>query len=272
MRDPFDVKICRAAAEKLFGRAFASFKEVRGGNTSQNFVAALGDERWFVKVGHPKRVQLTVSRHLAVKSALVPKIAMDGRIGSCEDRAVCAEEWFEGIFHVDPADLTSDQVNELVQAYRAFLTAAKAVKDAKDYGDVKGSEADGTLSVIHGDLNFRNVAFKGGHVLAILDLESMRLGYPTEDLLEFVVHEMERTRIWFRRRLHKLERSLAELVRASGYTCKAWLAAVDIYVTRKQAKRQSKARFPLLKSLAFRLRAPLYATIRRIIERDALPC
>lgn len=272
MRNPYDVNKCREAAERLFGRAFTSFRELHGGNTSQNFVASIGDEHWFVKVGRRPRIALTVSRHQAVRTPLVPRIAMDGRIGECEDRAVCAEEWFSDMSHVDPADLTTEQAQDLVRSYRAFSVAVQDVKDARDDRSYQGFDAGEGVSVIHGDLNFRNVGFRNGRVMAILDLESVRLGFPAEDLLEFVIHEMERTRLWFRRRLRKLELVLAMIIRASGYSQKAWLAAFGVYVADKRARRLSKARFPLFKKIEHWLRKPLYVRVRHLIEQEAEPC
>lgn len=272
MKSNLDVGKCRAAAEELFGHALASFRELHGGKTSRNFVAADGDRQWFVKVGLPKRVERTLSRHQAVRSPLVPRIALDGRTAVCGDCVVCAEEWLPDLTHVDPAELTPPQAEDLVRAYRDFSAAAQAVRDAKDDGRYRAFDAGLTPSVIHGDLNFRNVGFSEGRVRAILDLESMRLGYPTEDLLGFVVHEMERTRLWFRRRLRRLEQGLAAVVRASGYTRRAWLAAIDTYEADKRSRRAGKSRFTLFKTLEHHLRAPLYRQIRRIIEREALPC
>lgn len=272
MKDPIDINRCRTAAETLLGLPLVSFEVVGGGNTSQNFLAATESGRWFVKIGRPRRVELTVSRHQAIRSALVPQIASEGRIGSCGERAVCAEEWFEGIQHVDPADMSTEQAEDLVRAYRDFAASAQAVKDAGDGLLYRNFDAGMSPVVIHGDLNFRNVGFRNGRVAAILDLESMCYGYPTEDLLYFVVHEMERTRVWCRRRMRNLERTLGAIIRASGYTKRAWIAAIGIYEEDKRLRRLEKSRFPLFKKIEKWLRAPLYRSLRRIVEKEASAC
>ena len=125
------------------------------------------------------------------------------------------------------------------------------------------------LCVIHGDLHYRNVFFRGDAVMHFLDFEKMRRGYPTEDLLRFFLHAMERTRFWRLGRMHRLEQCLAAIVRQSGYSRQAWLAALDVYVTGKRAKRKGKSIFPAVKAFESVLRAPLYRRVREIIRKEA---
>ena len=254
----------REAAERSLGAKFATFVRVAAGNSSVNFKACESDGknhlvRFFREKARPPLEIL----HL-VAGRLVPGASFGGGsfpVGN--GWHVCAFEWREGE-NVDPALLTDAQIASLAKAYREF---------SDTLGKAAGLPADRDLSClcagiaprpIHGDMHFKNVFFEGDEATSFFDLEKIRLGFPTEDLLRYFIHAAERTRFWRFARMAAIKRNFAKLVRVSGCPASAWLAAIDLYVERKREHRAAKSRSRILLAMEDFFRGGLYRSFRRI--------
>lgn len=259
------------AAERTFGVGFSSFSPIAAGNSSSNYKAvAAGGRAYFVKFAPPRSLDVVVRRALAVISPLVPALAFGGAVGECGDLRFCAFEWIGRGTVVDPAEFSAARCASLLSAYDAFSRSLQAAAaDLRRPDDLDGFGGD--VRAVHGDLHCRNLVFDGDDVVAFFDLEKMRIGHPTEDLLKLFVHALERTRFWRRGRIAAIERAFGELVRQSAFELDAWLAAISLHERRKSARRSQKSRLPVLKRVEAVFRAPLYRRLREIaVEANVL--
>lgn len=238
------------AASAAFGVAFTSFMPVHQGNSSENFCAVAADgRRFFVKVARAGTVRKLIDQMRGIASRLVPTLAFGGAVGSLEGgkRLVCAFEWAADGVSVPPWLLTEAQLRAIVDGYREL------------------SHAFG--GKIHGDFHYKNFFLKDDRLVACFDLEKMRDGLPTEDLLRIFVHALERTRFWCRGRIAAIMRNFSKLVAISGYSCYDWLEAVERYERHKLERRQAKARFSVFASIEAALRSSLYSSLRSAISK-----
>ena len=238
------------AASAAFGVAFASFTPVHQGNSSENYSAVAADgRRYFVKVARAAAVRKLVEQMRGISSPLVPALAFGGAVGSLEGgkRLVCAFEWAAEGVSVAPWELTEAQLGAIVEGYREFSRAL-------------GGK-------IHGDFHYKNFFLKDNRLVACFDLEKMRDGLPTEDLLRIFAHALERTRFWRRGRIAAIMRNFTSLVAISGYSCYDWLEAVERYECHKLERRKAKARSPLLAGIEEALRSSLYCSLRSAIAK-----
>ena len=219
------------AEKAALGFVYRRFDRLAAGNSSRNFRAETeGGARYFVKFAPARVIDAVFSWHSALATPLVPAVAFGGRTGALDGHRCCAFEWCDGETSVDPERLTSAQIASLVEAYARLSAAMQAVAEPPSrVACAEEVDAGMPLCVIHGDLHYRNVFFRGDAVMHFLDFEKMRRGYPTEDLLRFFLHALERTRFWRLRRMDALVGNFAETVRRSPYPAAAWLAAIDIH-------------------------------------------
>jgi len=117
-------------------------------------------------------------------------------------------------------------------------------------------------------MHFKNVFFEGDKATSFLDLEKIRIGLPTEDLLRYFIHAAERTRFWRLRRKSAIKRNFARLVQISEYPTAAWIAALDLYERRKMERRARKARSRIAFAIDCFMRSGLYGSFRQIIAKD----
>lgn len=256
------------AAERAFGVTFARFDRLSAGNSSRNFRAETdAGARYFIKFAPARVIDAVFSWHSALATPLVPAVAFGGRTGALDGHRCCAFEWCDGETSVDPERLTSAQIASLVEAYARLSAALQAVAEPPcRVACAEEVDAGMPMRVIHGDLHYKNVFFRGDTVMHFLDFEKMRRGYPTEDLLRFFLHALERTRFWRFRRMDALVGNFAETVRQSPYPAAAWLAAIDIHEKYKAARRRMKSRFGFAKACERLLRAPLYRRLRKAVR------
>lgn len=244
----------QTAAEAAFGVRFVSFKPVHQGNSSENYRAETADGRkYFVKAARASAVRTVMERTLAVSSPLVPALAFGGATAELDGgkRLVCAFEWAPPGVSVPPWLLTPARLRAIADGYRELSRA---------FG-----------GKIHGDFHYKNFFLDGDRLSACFDLEKMRDGLPTEDLLRIFAHALERTRFWKRKRLAAVFRNFASLVAISGYPREMWLEAIDRYERHKLERRLKKARFPLFASIEAALRRPLYSRLRAIVDAARAP-
>lgn len=259
------------AAEQSFGCTFASFVRIHAGKSSLNYRAETPDgHRYFVKFctpGHIKRIFGLVG---AISSPLIPGIAFNGATGQFGKWGICAIEWCEGGDNIPPHLLTPQLMKDINDGYREISRAFSAV-DARSLSVREGAEGAAKacgleLRPIHGDFHYMNYFMRNGVLSACYDLECMRLGLPTEDLLRIFIHAIERTRCWRFMRIRRIFRNLTEMVRLSDYSKDAWLAAVTIYENYKTKRRAEKSSHPLFVKIDNWLRSPYYRRLRRAVE------
>lgn len=259
------------AAEKAFGCAFASFARIHAGESSRNYRAETPDGRkYFVKFAPPGHVKKILERLGAISSPLIPGLAFNGATGTLGDKAICAIEWSEGGVNIPPHLLTKRQIKSIREGYEEISRGLSSVDPRllKPRGRVEEAAKECGLAVvpIHGDFHYMNYFMRDGAVSSCFDIESMRLGIPTEDLLRIFAHAIERTRLWNVGRLDAIYRNLTEMVRVSSFSKDAWLAAVRLYIDHKTGRRVEKSAFPLLMKIGNWLRSPYYRRMRRAVE------
>ena len=248
-----DVTSRQLAAERTFGVRFARFDPLALGNSSANYKAVAADGRaYLVKFTSPDKTDFIVRILSRLSSPLVPSLSFGGKTGNCGATRFFAMEWLAEGQSVDPADLSSAQIDSLLAAYADLSQAMGPGK-------------------IHGDLHYRNIFFVGDRVRAFLDFEKLRDGAPTDDLLRIFLHALDRTRFWRVGRLAAIERNFRTLVERSGYPADLWRASIDRAEEHKIARRREKSRHGWTKSVERWLRAPLYAKMRRLVAAAYAP-
>lgn len=259
------------AAEQAFGCTFASFIRIHAGNSSLNYRADTPDgHKYFVKFCTPGHVKRIFGLMGAISSPLIPGIAFNGATGKYGKWGICAIEWCEGGENIPPHRLTTELLKAITDGYGEISQALSSVDSARleiREGTAEAAKECGLeLRPIHGDFHYMNYFMRDGRISACYDLETLRLGIPTEDMLRIFVHEIERTRCWNFHRISTIYRKLTEMVRISPYPKKAWLAAVRLYRDRKIRRRIEKAKFPLFVKIDNWLRSPYYRRLLHAVE------
>lgn len=259
------------AAEMAFGCEFASFTRIAAGKSSRNYCAVAHDgSRYFVKFATPNHVGRVIGLLRSVVSPLVPSLAFNGATGKFGKDAICAIKWSEGGDNIPPHLLTPQLMKAINDGYREFSRALSAVDKlslpVREGAEDAARECGLELRPIHGDFHYMNYFMRDGNLSACYDLECMRLGLPTEDLLRIFIHAIERTRFWHFMLIRRIFRNLTEMVRLSDYPKDAWLAAVKIYENHKTKRRAEKSSHPLFAKVENWLRAPYYRRLRRAVE------
>lgn len=249
------------AAEAGFGIAFSDFRRLAVGNSSRNFLATVRADgrRYLVKFGRESAIRILTRIAGAVHDPLFVPMAFGAKVFQVGDEWCCAMDWLDGVSSVCPQDMTSVQIRELVTAYGRMSDALQ----------ILSNECAPGKRLIHGDLHFDNVLFRGDRVVAFIDFEMMRQGFQTDDLLRVFVHRMERTRFWQFGVMSRLFRGLGEMIRCAPYSVDDWLAAIERYVARKNAIRMRKSHWRWTMALEERLRAPLYSRLRKCVRQVA---
>ena len=255
------------AAERVFGTQFDSFSRISTGNSSLNFNAVEHNGRRHLVKFFTGIARLRLEMLSQVTGNLVPKISLgNGSLPIGNDWHVCALEWREGE-SVDPANITEAQISSLYHAHKELCQALKGTACPAADSALSSFCAGLTLCPIHGDMHFKNVFFEGDKATSFFDLEKIRLGLPTEDLLRYFIHAPERTRFWRLRRTSAIKRNFASLVHISEHPTAAWLAALDLYEKRKMERRARKARSRIAFAIDCFMRSGLYGSFRRIIVK-----
>lgn len=259
------------AAERAFGCPFAKFERVHAGKASHNFRAETADgARYFVKITKPYRIERIFKRLGAISSPLIPGIAFGGAVGSFGKDAICAMEWCREGDNIPPHLLTDAQMKAICDGYREISRALFAVDHSLlrkiDGLDDVAVKCGVSPRPIHGDFHYQNYYLRNGAMTACYDLESMRLGLPTEDLLRIFAHAIERTRFWRFGRLDALYAGLSRMVKLSGYPKDLWLAAVELHKSYKSSRRAVKSAFAPFAAIDNWFRAPYYRRLLRAVE------
>ena len=255
---------CGKYAERAFGVEFVSFTRIAAGNSSFNFKAVEADGRAHLVRFFRDNARPPLEVLRLVAGSLVPGADFGGGSFPVGDGwHVCAFEWREGK-SVDPARLTDAQISSLAKAYGEFSAAISNVAGLSSDRDLSRFRAGVAPRPVHGDMHFKNVFFEGDEATSFFDLEKIRLGFPTEDLLRYFIHAAERTRFWRFARMAAMKKNFARLVSASEYPASAWLAAIDLYVERKREHRAAKSRSRVLLAVEDSLRGGLYRSFRKI--------
>lgn len=226
--------------QQLFGKRIRSLVSVSGGRSSLNWKAVCEDGTVMLVKAVPfakavPRLRRLIEIYRKIDLPTVPKVLFDGRTFPFGEGELCCLSWMDGRCRA-PEDLGAAAAASLVEEY-ARLSAA-------------------LHGAVHGDLNYRNMLFKGDRLSAFVDFEMMRAGAPEDDLLRGVLHRAERLGAFAFRRRRRLVRYFRTLVAASGIPAARWKAAIGRYRNRKEGvrRRKSRNRLALALDLAWRTR------------------
>ena len=93
------------------------------------------------------------------------------------------------------------------------------------------------LRPIHGDFHYGNFHFENGRVSGFFDLEDIRKGYPTEDVVRYFVCTAEHLRWYALHRHVALLRAFRRMVGLLPYSAHEWKVAVNLYFLHKARRR-----------------------------------
>ena len=288
------------AIEDGYGVSVRALKALDGHAHSFNFRAETADGEVFeVKcfpAVHEERFKCLVAHTAPSDNHLAATRLFGGKILGFDGWKVIALRWVSGSER-GPDELSDAELDAFLAAYAEFqrhLSDDGAVLPVRDYLALKrmllkrlhGGNAPGivrelnemrddtlTLAaehrrIIHGDLHKGNLRFDAGTVSGFFDLEELRFGTPTEDLVRYVVCREEHWR-WYdplgRRRLLVAFRRI--LTRTS-YTRGEWLFAINGCLLRKLAKKVKSNRLPVWRRINLRARMVFYHALRDAVERE----
>lgn len=127
------------------------------------------------------------------------------------------------------------------------------------------------VRVTHGDLHHGNVHFEKGRVSGFFDLEELRNGYPSQDIVRYVICAGEHLRglsFWRRRlTLRRFEQAVLRLPCSRH----EWYLAIDAYFLWKVHGRIRNGRIGFFTALNLRYRYAFYRSLRRIADSGVRP-
>ena len=127
------------------------------------------------------------------------------------------------------------------------------------------------VRVTHGDLHHGNLHFVGNRVSGFFDLEELRSGYPTQDIVRYIVCAGEHLRgLSFWRRLRTLRRFEQTVLRLP-YSAHEWNLAIDAYFLWKAQGRIRNGRIGFFTALNLRYRYAFYRRLRRVAAACVCP-
>lgn len=200
--------------------------------------------------------------------------------------------WCEG-GPMPPDRLTDEQFRAFLDAYQAFSAEMQQVKAFEPPAPVvrwremalrkcRGWRAGalrnllekvaaedvalrpGLTRVIHGDFHHGNLHFADGRLTGILDLEEMRKGYPTDDIVRLITCAAGHLRWYERRRKRRLVHLFGLAVRHMPYARQQWVAAIaGRFLYKVFMKTHARPRIGLAMSLRLAFRARFYAELER---------
>ena len=189
-------------------------------------------------------------------------------------------EWRDGR-HVLAEDLSDAEAHSLVAAYKAVFAQplpspapgsaaspyAAIVEEASLYLADCTSWDLPRIHLIHGDLQYRNIAFhpSSPSVAAFFDFDGVRPGHAAEDLV-FAITDRWRKSISPSAR-ERLWRVLGIFMASMPFPRETWIKAVNSQRLRVVAKRLAKHPFsPIARLDAIRRDRPLLLLVRRLLQ------
>lgn len=120
--------------------------------------------------------------------------------------------------------------------------------------------------IIHGDFHHGNFLFKDGRVSGFFDFENVTLGYPTEDLIRYVVCASEHLRWYEQYRKRRILEIFRRMVERAPYSATEWETAINRLLMSKIARKAENygLGFWMMCNLIFRMR--YYRVMKRIVS------
>ena len=298
-REPdFTIDELKAVLERGLGFGIGSLQRL-GGSSAFNFKAVRSSDgfRFLVKCSpfsQQRHFDQLVDHLNALRGTIVAQRIFENEcpatFGGCN--LLCLE-WCPGE-SVFPDRLTDKQFLSFLDDYLAFSEAMQIVRCVDDQAPVRKwrdevrvkcrglggailskclddivnpdlASASLRMKVIHGDFHHGNFHFVDGRLNGIFDIEGMKRGYPTDDIVRYVTCAVEHLR-WYE--LHRVRRMMRLFGLAVGhlpYAQDEWLAAIEGRFLRKaymQTNRLSRVGLGTALNLAFRSR--LYRKMKSI--------
>ena len=296
----FAVDSLRQVVEDGFGIEVATLDRLPGHSHSLNFRVRTADGTPFVvkclRRDAGRRLRRIVAHAGSLKGDCVPSVLFGGKMLDFGDYAVLALRWIGGERRSCDR-LSFGEATSLVRAYATFQRSLRddgEVLPALDYvamrerllelidrhaarelrQELKGMRPTylrhdpAATGVIHGDLNYGNLHFSNGAVTGFLDIEELRFGCPTEDLVRYVVCSAEHLQWYEFRSTAAVLRRFADIVRNTGYSVGEWMLAIDGYLLRKLEKKIDSPRPSLWQRLNLHWRLKLYRRLREIVNDE----
>lgn len=301
MKGEFDVSSFRTFLEKALGFAFSEFEQLKCVN-SFNFraVRATDGFRFLVKCTFREdqdKYQRLLRQIPLLDGAKVPRrLFAETCPTDFQGYGVVCFSWVEGGKKF-PDQLTAAEFDAFLDDYQRFIHDLQKLprevppcpietlrKDdiggcvrfgqglqwlKRKLAEIPPEECcyqENLLQVIHGDLHFGNFYFTKGRVSGFFDYEG-RLGYPTMDLIRYIVYAYDRVP-WFERpwrQRHILAR-FARMVEYLPYSKKEWLVAVNWNRLDRIAKKFSAGNPSLLRIFRIWLNERFYARLRKLVQ------
>ena len=296
----FAVDSLRQLIEDGFGVDVATLDRLPGHSHSLNFRVRTADGDQFavkcLRRNAGRRLRRIVAHAESLEGDCVPSVLFGGKRLEFEDYVVFALRWIGG------ERRSCDRVSfgECMSLVRTYAMFQKSLRDdgeilpALDYvamrerllklidhhaarelhQELKGMPLSSLrhdpsmMEIIHGDLNYGNLHFANGAVTGFLDIEELRFGYPTEDLVRYVVCSAEHLQWHEFRRAAAVVRRFADIVRNTDYSVDEWMLAIDGYILRKLEKKIDSPRPSLWQRLNFHWRLKLYRRMREIVNDE----
>ena len=269
-RERCDLPILRDIVAKAAGTGVHSLRRMRGGNSSENWIAVLEDARKiFIKfVPASKRGNLERTKAMLGLGAgeLIPKLALGGEIIPYDNGLLLGMEWkpgtpvvFENLTRAQAKGFGRAYVrlSEVIQAYHGELGESRVPEVASE-----------RQRVIHGDLNYANVLFDWNEVSVFLDFEMVRRGLPTEDLVRGFIHRSERLPLFACHRRRRLAERFAWVVAATPYAKEDWRLAIESYRRRKAEQRRMRHRLSVVRFFESVIRDPFYRRLMAVVAEN----
>lgn len=308
MTPDFEISELREFLERGLGFRLSSLRQLPVCNQSLNFKAVrASDEHAFLVKLSPTasdpgaRIrQENLSRNLLVLrgTKAVGVLFPEAPAVFSRYRLLCLS-WCDGrSLTVDR--LSPEQFSRFLDDYLSFSSALQRVRDALPQRDLlrwrseiqkrlrgflgtrflRRMEAEvpvadctydqSSVKVIHGDLHARNFHFAEGRVTGFFDLEELRLGYPAEDIVRYVVCSFEHLGPFALCRRARILRSFADAVRRLPFSEREWLVAVNgLFLYRIIVNVRRGCGLRTVADLF--LRARLYRKLRRIFREISNP-
>ena len=194
-----------------------------------------------------------------------------------------------------PDELSDEELSAFLADYRAFSESLQTIKDVREPRPIpewreaflaksrgwratvlrllteEVSVEDGAyrpdlLRVTHGDFHHGNFFFENGRVSGYVDLEAIRLGYPTDDFIRYFTCAAEHLRWYAFWRRRGILRRFASAVRQLPYSRHEWMVAINgRFLGKVFLKTHRAERIGLLAALNLRYRARFYRVLRKIV-------
>lgn len=298
-RDFSDTAVLRAI-EEGYGVSVRTLEALDGHAHSFNFRAKTADGDVFeVKcfpAANEERFKSLLVHTAPSDNPLAATRLFGGKVVEFGSWKVVALRWIPGEER-GPDELSVAELDAFLAAYAEFLSRLSdngAVLPARDGlalkrtllerlrggnapGIVRELEAmsDDTLTlapermrIIHGDLHSGNFRFKDGAVSGFFDLEELRFGTPTEDLVRYVVCREEHRKWYDLRGQQKLLAAFRRILARTSYSRAEWMFAIDGCLLRKLAKKVKSNYLPLWRRINLCARLGFYHALRHVVEKE----